>query len=210
MTVPAFDAVVLAGGGGSRAGGVDKPGLVVGERTLVASVVSAAVSAGALRLVVVGPRRPELLTGGPQPPLGLAFTREDPPGTGPVAALIRGLADVSAPVVAALAADLPFLRARHLTALLAEVCDGAAGAVMLDASGHPQWLLGCWRTVVVRQALASYTGRSLRGALGPLEPVMVGCAPVPGEPPPWLDCDTPADLLRARRYQHEGAGSERA
>jgi len=82
----------------------------VGTRTLLASVVSAASAAGAQRIVVVGPDRPEL----PGRPV---FVREEPPGSGPVPALRRGLAEVSAPTVLVLAADLPFLRARHLRAL---------------------------------------------------------------------------------------------
>ncbi|MGH3120123.1 MAG: NTP transferase domain-containing protein, partial [Streptosporangiaceae bacterium] len=54
----AYDAVVLAGGRSIRLGGTDKPGLIVGEQTLLGSVVSAVTSAGADRIVVVGPERP--------------------------------------------------------------------------------------------------------------------------------------------------------
>ncbi|MGO9221044.1 MAG: molybdenum cofactor guanylyltransferase, partial [Streptosporangiaceae bacterium] len=130
MTAPvrAFDAVVLAGGRATRLGGADKPGLVVGQQTLLGSVVSAVVSAGAARVVVVGPRRPAALrpgTGGPGsggPGTGgsrVRYAREDPPGCGPVAALGSGLAEVSAPSVVLAAADLPFLRPAHVTRLVA-------------------------------------------------------------------------------------------
>jgi molybdenum cofactor guanylyltransferase len=64
----AFDAVVLAGGRGTRLGGTDKPGLIVGGQTLIGAVVSALTSAGADQIVVVGPERPAALspeTGGP-------------------------------------------------------------------------------------------------------------------------------------------------
>ena len=158
----AFDAVVLAGGRSTRLGGADKPGLVVGPRTLLGSVVWAVTEAGASRVVVVGPQRPAALgaatlspgtgrdgqpghgrprygrpgTGGPGtggPGTGslaaggpgarggeqVRYTREDPPGGGPVAALRCGLAEVSAPGVVLLAADLPFLRPVHVTRLLA-------------------------------------------------------------------------------------------
>jgi len=45
-----------------------------------------------------------------------------------------------------------------------------------------------------------YRGTSLRGLLSPLDPVLVRLAPGPGEPPPWLDCDTPEDLDRTRGW----------
>jgi molybdopterin-guanine dinucleotide biosynthesis protein A len=224
----AFDAVVLAGGRASRLGGADKPGLLVGARTLLASVVAAADSAGAQRIVVVGPARPELAD-------RAAFVREDPPESGPVPALRRGLAQVSAPAVAVLAADLPFLRARHLRLLLGALPaeparparpawparQGApmSGVIMVDDSGRRQWLAGCWRTAVLKTAMRAYSGSSLHGLLDPLEPALLTPALLDqalldqaqldqaqgrydltrGEPPPWLDCDTADDLTRARR-----------
>jgi len=97
---------------------------------MVASVVSAASAAGARRVVVVGPPRPELaLTAG-----DLRVVREDPPGSGPVPAVRTGLAEVSAPWVLVLAADLPFVRATHLGALLtAAQAVGSSGPAGLDA-----------------------------------------------------------------------------
>ena len=197
---PSFDAVVLAGGRASRAGGIDKPGQRVGGRTLLASVAGAAVAAGAARVIVAGPARPGLAADVRFPPGGLVFVREDPPGSGPVAALRAGLARARSPVVAVLAADLPFLTARALAPLLAAISDGeGAGAVLLDGEGRRQWLAGCWRAAPLRDALAAYRGSSLHGLLEPLRPALLACPACPGEPPPWLDCDTMADLTRARR-----------
>lgn len=224
--VRAFDAVVLAGGRSTRLGGADKPGLVVGRRTLLGSVVWAVTEAGASRVVVVGPQRPAALgaaaltpgtgspgpgspgSGGPAPAaLGarggdqVRYTREDPPGGGPVVALRRGLAEVSAPDVVLLAADLPFLRPVHVTRLLAALAGPAArGAALLDASGRPQWLASGWPGAVLRAALEDYPGSSLRGVLGPLEPVLLPDETAAGEPPPWLDCDTADDLRVARDW----------
>jgi molybdopterin-guanine dinucleotide biosynthesis protein A len=127
----------------------------------------------------------------------VCFVREDPPGAGPVPALRRGLAEISAPWVALLAADLPFLRARHLRALLAAAGAGA-GAILLDDTGQPQWLAGCWQADALAAAAGAYDGSSLRGLLGPLRPVRLRLRLAAGEPPPWLDCDTPADVRRAR------------
>ena len=242
----AFDAVVLAGGRSTRLGGADKPGLVVGRRTLLGAVVWAVTEAGASRVVVVGPQRPAALgaatlspgtggtgspgtggpgTGGPGtggPGTGslaaggpgarggeqVRYTREDPPGGGPVPALRRGLAEVSAPDVVLLAADLPFLRPVHVMRLLAALAGPATrGAVLLDASGRPQWLASGWPAAVLRAALEGYPGRSLRGVLGPLDPVLLPDETAAGEPPPWLDCDT-ADDLRVARAWAARAGTE--
>jgi molybdopterin-guanine dinucleotide biosynthesis protein A len=214
----AFDAVVLAGGRGRRLGGTDKPALVVGAQTLLGSVVSAVTSAGAARVVVVGPERPAALSpgisgpgsGGPGPGggAGLSYAWEEPPGGGPVAALRCGLAEVSATAVVLAAADLPFLRPAHVTRLLASLAGPAGpGVVVLDASGRPQWLVSSWPTAVLCGALDGYQGSSLRGLLGPLDPVLLPDETAAGEPPPWLDCDTTDDLRRARDWAAR-AGSE--
>jgi len=200
----AFDAVVLAGGRGMRLGGADKPGLVVGQRTLLGSVVSAVTSAGAARVVVVGPQRPAALghgTGAGR----VTNAREEPPGGGPVAALRCGLAGVSAPSLVLMAADLPFLRAAHVTRLLAG--PAGRGMVLLDSSGRPQWLASCWPAALLRGALDTYAGSSLRGLLGPLDPVLLPDETAAGEPPAWLDCDTAEDLNLARDWAAR-AGSE--
>jgi molybdopterin-guanine dinucleotide biosynthesis protein A len=172
---------------------------VVGGQTLLAAVVAAGTEAGARRVVIVGPDRPGMTDG--RPCGAIRFVREEPPGSGPVPALRRGLAEVDdtavdGPWVAVLAADLPFLRAEHLRALLAAAA-GRDGAVLADDGGRPQWLAGCWRTGALRRAAAGYQGPSLHGLLAPLRPVSVSLPPGPGEPPPWLDCDTEQDLRRA-------------
>jgi molybdopterin-guanine dinucleotide biosynthesis protein A len=197
-----FDSIVLAGGRATRLGGADKPGLRVGDRSLLASVIAAGQEAGAARTIVVGPERAGLPPPGPARPV--RFVREEPAGAGPFAALRRGLAELAGPGegrgrVAVLAADLPFLRAAHLHTLLA-AAEGRSGAVLVDDEGCPQWLTGCWHTSGLARAAAAYTGFSLRGLMTPLDPAHVLIEPAPGEPPPWLDCDTDADLRRARDW----------
>ena len=200
----AFDAVVLAGGRSSRLGGTDKPGLVVGGQTLLGAVVSAVTSAGADRVVVVGPERTG--AGG-----AVRYVREDPPGRGPVAALACGLEQVSAPVVVLLAADLPFLRPAHVTRLLTALAARQdPGVVLLDDTGRPQWLVSGWRAARLRGALDRYPGRSLGGLLGPLNPVLLPDVTAAGEPPGWLDCDTAADLRQARQWATRARGEQEA
>ncbi len=203
--------IILAGGRATRLGGADKPGLVVGGQTLLGAVVAAGTEAGAQRIVVVGPARLDIA--GARGRSALRFVTEEPPGCGPVPALRRGLAELddakpdtrgaqgmeAEPWVAVLAADLPFLRAPHLRALLAAAA-GHDGAVLIDDGGRAQWLAGCWRADALRRAAAAYQGSSLRGLLAPLRPVSVAIPAGPGEPPPWLDCDTEQDLHRARDW----------
>ncbi|CAL9390041.1 Molybdenum cofactor guanylyltransferase [Nocardiopsis dassonvillei] len=176
-----LDAVILAGGAGTRMGGVDKPGLAVGGRTLLERVAAAVRDhAPGARIVVVGPEResPDAL-----------YVREDPPGSGPVPALRTGLPHVAADRFALLAADLPHLTGGHLALL------GGPNAVFVDGGGREQWLTGVWDTAAVRAALAGYRGRSLYGLLGPLGPRLV---PAP-DADAVADCDTPEDLERAAR-----------
>jgi molybdopterin-guanine dinucleotide biosynthesis protein A len=209
-------AVVLAGGRAARLGGADKPALIVGGQPLLTAVIMAAAAAGASQIVIVGPPRPAVAA-----PLdgqaSVVWVREDPPGSGPVAALRCGLAATGAPLILLLAADLPFLQARQLTALIAATglpgdqqageageagpaAEGTGpGAVLVDDSGRPQWLVGCWATGALRAGLARYQGSSLHGLLDPLRPARVSC-PAGDGPPPWLDCDTDADLRQARAW----------
>jgi molybdenum cofactor guanylyltransferase len=200
---PEFDTIILAGGQAARMEGADKPSLEVGGEPMLVSVARAAATAGTARLVIVGPPRGGAVGRGlgsvaATVPGGVVTVREEPAGAGPVAALRRGLTEVTAPWVALLAADLPFLTGSWLTALLGLAAAGpTAGAMLIDDDGQAQWLAGCWQAGLVREALARYRGRSLGGVLGPLEPVPLrpGAA---GRPAPWLDCDRPEELAAAR------------
>jgi molybdopterin-guanine dinucleotide biosynthesis protein A len=192
---PPYTAVVLAGGRAARLGGQAKPQLVVGGRTMLAAVLAAVPDA--LRRVVVGPAQPV--------PEDVVLVRERPPGGGPVAALRAGLPEVATDVVAVLAGDLPFLTA-ELVRELREALTGD-GVLVVDDSGRDQLLLGIWRTDALRAAVAgAREPTSLRRVLSGLAVHRVRPAPVPGQPPPWLDCDTPADLARARLLAARTAG----
>ncbi|GGM56101.1 molybdenum cofactor guanylyltransferase [Longimycelium tulufanense] len=182
----AWAAIVLAGGTGRRLGGVDKPGLRVGDRTLLDRALSAV--SGAEPVVVVGPFRPGLT--------GVVQTREEPPGAGPLAALVAGLAHVPPTVreVAVFAADLVAVAPSTVERLRGALRDetDADGAVLVDEHAAVQWLIGVWRTDALRAALPDRTaGHSLRAALGRITRV-----DVPAWPGEALDVDTPEDLAR--------------
>jgi molybdopterin-guanine dinucleotide biosynthesis protein A len=213
-----YAAIVLAGGAGRRLGGAAKPSIAVAGRPMLARVL-AAVDGASVR-VVVGPA--ELAA---RVPAAVRVLCEDPPGGGPVAARAAGLsagsavdglpaagsAVAGAEVVAVLAADLPFLsasavgRLRSVLAVGDAVAVGAAvdGAVFVDGTGRRQWLCGVWRPAALRDRLLALAetgplaGRSLRELFTPLRVAEVS-APADG-PPPWYDCDTPAELAEAER-----------
>ncbi|WP_082393326.1 NTP transferase domain-containing protein [Nocardia arizonensis] len=184
----AVDAIVLAGGLARRMGGIDKPGLVIGGRSLLATALAAV--AGCARTVVVGPHRPDLDT-------AIRQTRERPPGSGPVAAIEAGLRALDAdpaPLVVILAADMPFLTAAAITRLRDRQAESGADAVFAaDDAGRPQYLVGLWRRdalVGALEKLASPVDQPMK-ALVPADTVLVEVAGV-------TDVDT-EDQVRAAR-----------
>ncbi|SDP93800.1 Molybdopterin-guanine dinucleotide biosynthesis protein A [Actinopolyspora xinjiangensis] len=184
-----FAGIVLAGGAGSRLGGRDKPAIRLAGRSLLDRTLEAASEAESL--VVVGPRRPTTRP--------VRWTREQPEGSGPVAALSAGLAALPsvASLVAVLAADHPWLSRDTLRRLL-EACRAvpdSGGAMLVDPGDRPQWLVGVWWVEPLRGAVpARPQNVALRDVLNRLRPLRVPAAP--GEA---SDVDTPQDLRRALR-----------
>jgi molybdopterin-guanine dinucleotide biosynthesis protein A len=181
--------IVLAGGAARRLSGADKPGLDVGGRPLLSRALDALAGAP---VVVVGPERP----GFP----GVAWTREVPSGSGPVAALAAGL-DAVRPrpgeLLAVFAGDLAGVRPSTVDKLLGALADDADGAVLVDGTGHRQWLVGIWRGAPLRAAMPDEpAGASLRGVLGALR-----VREVPADAGEAADVDTPEDLARHRDEQ---------
>lgn len=151
---PEFDAVVLAGGAARRLGGASKPDVLLAGRRLIDRTLDA--TRGAREVVVVGPAEVA--------PPGVRVTREDPPGTGPVAGLAAGLAALpdAAPFVLVLACDLPRV-AGAVDALLG--ASEGDGAVLVDVGGHRQPLAAVYRRAALAAALDDVAaGRGLAGA----------------------------------------------
>jgi molybdopterin-guanine dinucleotide biosynthesis protein A len=200
-----YDALILAGGAARRLGGQDKTGLLVGGQTLLDRVIAAV--SDAVQVIVVGPVRP--VQG------SVRWVREEPPGGGPVAGIAAGLAEVTAPVVAVLAGDLPFLSPSAIAAMRAAltpavagtvtpaVAGTAAGALLVAAGDRDQLLAGCWRTAALRGAvatLATPVDASVRRTVASLPVARVRLPVDPASPPPWWDCDTFDDVERARSW----------
>ncbi|MCZ4078332.1 NTP transferase domain-containing protein [Rhodococcus sp. H36-A4] len=186
---PTFDAIVLAGGRGSRMGGVDKPALTVGRRSMIGIAVEAVRRAGLI--VTVGPTRHELNS-------RVLQTQESPAGSGPVAAVaagLRALRESVADVVVILAADLPLVDANSVDSLLAASLSSSAGATFVrDETGRTQYLFGVWdrsKLVATLARVDALANRSMRSIV-PDDYAVLDLSEVSG------DCDTVEDLHRAR------------
>ncbi|WP_406050163.1 molybdenum cofactor guanylyltransferase [Streptomyces virginiae] len=203
-----YDAIVLAGGAARRLGGADKPALSVGGRALLDRVLDACPDARTT--VVVGDRR---ATARP-----VHWTREDPPGGGPVAALDAGLRRTTAELVLVLSADLPFLDRETVRALLEapsapaapgrDATPGWDGAMLRDPDGRDQPLVAAYRAEPLRREIAllaaehgTLTGLPLRALTAELDLARVTSRPLAS-----FDCDTWDDLAAARaRIREHGS-----
>ncbi|WP_051275122.1 molybdenum cofactor guanylyltransferase [Cellulomonas sp. URHD0024] len=183
---PVFDAVVLAGGRGTRLGGATKPEVVVGGRALLDHALAAVRDAA--HVVVVGPRtvaRP-----------GIPTVLEDPPDGGPVAGLAAGLAAIPDPsaLVVVLACDVPRAGAALPDLLRGAAGDGVDGARLVGAEGRPQHLVAVYWSAALRSALArmpSVHGASMRALVAGM--VLVD---VPDTDGSSADADTWPDVER--------------
>jgi Molybdopterin-guanine dinucleotide biosynthesis protein A len=192
-------AVLLGGGRASRLGGVDKPAVVVGVRSLADRAFDAV--HGCSPIIAVGPASLARE--------GARLVREDPPFGGPVAGLRAGLGalgDDGSEWMLLLACDLP--RAASAVALLRAAGDDAGGAldecdgfVLVDAGGRDQWLAGRYRVRSLRSALAAIgdpSGISMRRLVERLRLVRV-----PDVGGASIDLDTWDDI-----HAYRDAGSE--
>ncbi|WP_299529779.1 NTP transferase domain-containing protein [uncultured Streptomyces sp.] len=195
----AYDAIVLAGGSAKRLGGADKPGTRVGGRSLLDRVLAAC--AGARATVVVAGARSTYRP--------VTWARETPVGGGPVAALDAGLRKTTEALVLVVSADLPFLGADTVAALVG-AADGSGrdGALCVDPDGREQPLVAVYRTEPLRRELGllasehgGLSGLPLRLLTSELDLARVGTDALAS-----FDCDTWADIEVARaRIREHGA-----
>lgn len=158
-----FDAIIVAGGRGSRLGGVIKADLEVGGQRLLDRVLTAARHA-----------RQRVVVGVVDVPEGVRQIVEDPPGSGPAAGLVAGLDAIVDPAewTLVLACDLPGAEQAVPQLVAAAIAGGEADGHCLGSDdGTPQWLLGIHRSDALRKAAADYGDarqRSVRGLLASL------------------------------------------
>jgi molybdopterin-guanine dinucleotide biosynthesis protein A len=133
---PELGGIVLTGGAAVRFQGADKATIEVGGATLLEHALGALAEVPAV--VVVGP---EVVTSRP-----VTFVREDPPGGGPAAGLLAGIAAFPrAPRwVAVLAVDLPLVTTATVRRLMLSAEED--GALLVDDDGRDQYLCAAYRT----------------------------------------------------------------
>jgi molybdopterin-guanine dinucleotide biosynthesis protein A len=175
-------AVILTGGRAQRLGGADKAALEHRGRTLLEHALGAV--AGAAEVVVVGPETSTSRQ--------VTFTRESPPGGGPLAGVAAGVAALRGEHerVVLLAVDMPHVDSVTVARLLA-AADEADASWLTDEAGRRQ-LAG-----VVRPSLVPVPGdaagapmRQLMGAGDSRDVQAVGAEAE--------DVDSWADLARLR------------
>jgi len=213
--------VVVLTGGASRRLGRDKATTHVGGGRLVDRLL-AGVPVD-VPVVIVGP----VLDGLVRP---VAFRREDPPGSGPLAGIGAGLTAVGTSLVGVIAADMPFA-VPVVAAALARLADerpivshprsvmdpvqqvdwihdtggvsGMGAVVPVDPEGFAHLLCAAYRTPALRRALADLeplVGLPVRALLARMD-VMEW--PVPAAA--LADVDTEEQLVAARTRAAEEA-----
>jgi molybdopterin-guanine dinucleotide biosynthesis protein A len=187
-----FDAVVLAGGGATRLGGVDKALVEIGHMSLLDRAVAAV--RGAERIVAVGPRR--------RSDMRVRWVLEEPPGAGPVHALRAGLEHVAAGIVVVLAVDHPLVTESTIASIVHAIKE-RDGAIVCDASGHLQPLVGAYRREALRERIMALDRtddaavRELMMGLDLASVLDAGAA---------MDCDTWEQVAAARSVIEGGDG----
>jgi molybdopterin-guanine dinucleotide biosynthesis protein A len=202
---PPFDAVVLAGGRGSRLGDAVKPEVLVGGLALVDHALAAV--AGARRTVLVAP--PEVAR------RGILTVLEDPPDGGPVAGIAAGLAallplpdDDATALVVVLACDNPYA-GRVLPALLtAATSADVDGARLVSAEGRPQHLVAAYRRAALDAAVAALPGTRDAAVRRLVEPLRL--VDVPDTVGAAADADMWDDVARLDAELTRGTIGQRA
>ena len=200
-----FDAIVLAGGRGSRLGGIDKATLELAGERLVDRVVRASRIAGAAQIIVVGP---DSAGSGAD-----VVLRERPEFAGPLAGIAAGITAVTAPWVWVLACDLEYPE-RVCTVLgkdhvLAEPRSAAEadGTLLIDGTGRPQWLAASYRSAALADACDNI-GDEVVDA--PVRRALQGLRLRELHVPTALaaDIDTPESLAKARQRAGQEPGAD--
>ncbi|MEE2523209.1 NTP transferase domain-containing protein [Pseudarthrobacter sp. J75] len=210
-----YDALILAGGRSSRLGGVPKAGLIYDGVPLVDRAIAAA--GGAARTVVVGPGDSV------RPDDEVLHAREDPPFSGPAAAIAAGLASLGRDRTPSrwtlvLACDMP--HADRAVPVLLAACEAAAGrdtggaghaaerggivggVVAESPDGRRQQLAAVYDTAMLQKAaarmatLGTLQNGSIRALLANLDVVTV---PVPAGSTDDVDTWADAEALGVER-----------
>ncbi|MER2134786.1 MAG: NTP transferase domain-containing protein [Arthrobacter sp.] len=161
-----FDAVILAGGRSSRLGGEPKANLVIGQEPLLVRALRAA--EGAVHTAVAGPASLRGLLAAAD--FSGLLVREDPPFSGPAAAVGAALTALGEPAAGTaghpgpspwtlvLACDMPQAHEAVPALLAAAELDPAKSVLAVDAGGKTQPLAALYRTGDLAAAVDARAG----------------------------------------------------
>lgn len=194
--MPDVDVLILAGGRGSRLGGVNKGLLDIGGRTCLERVLQA--------LGVLGPREVVLVTNDDMLTIvaGARVILDPKPHAGVLPALAAGLEASTAEFCLTVAVDMPFLSA-PLCRFLLDQADGY-DVVIPEVRGYLEPMHAIYRTGACAQAVHSALARGEQRMISFLDAVRVrrvGEAALRGIDPDLLalcNINTQDDLDRAR------------
>ncbi len=153
-----IDAIVLAGGRASRMGGRDKVMLDIDGKPLLQRAIEAVAEAECRHISVVGPERKIVLPAG----ANVQFVREEPPFSGPVAAIETAVDLGSSDWVLMLASDVPHIA--EVVSLLVEVISAKPDVpahLIESPDGYLEWLSSAIRRDVLDRELAALPDRSV-------------------------------------------------
>lgn len=178
-----WDALILAGGTSSRMAH-DKASLVIAGETMLARSVNAASQA---KTIVVSGLEQAL----PHP---VVWSLEDPPFSGPVAAIVEALPLISSEWVVIIPCDLA-----HPEEVVAELTahnTGADALIARDPEGHIQWLTARVKTEALSRAVTALESSDIpvRNLFAEMNIEFVDAPST--FPAIWEDMDTPEELLK--------------
>ncbi|MGE3271399.1 MAG: molybdenum cofactor guanylyltransferase [Chloroflexota bacterium] len=187
---------VLAGGRGSRMGGVDKASLIVGGRTLLDRQLAAAGPILHEALVIANDDR---LAGDGR----FRVVLDPDPHAGVLPALLAALEAATSPYLLLLACDMPFVH-RDVVSLLVEMIQDF-DAVVPFVDGHLQPMLAVYRVEACKSAIRAALARGDRRMISFLDDVNSTTVPMdklsvvaPVEHC-FFNINTPDDLAEAQR-----------
>ncbi len=189
-------AIVLAGGRGSRLGGVDKALLEIGGRRTIDRVLAALDGLATDTIAVVNEDRLADVA-------GIRRIGDPEPHAGVLPALRAALAAAREPLCLLVACDMPFLQPALLHRLV-ELAEGY-DVVIPHVEGQPQPMHAVYRRDPCRAAIEDSLARGQRRMIAFLDAVLVRTVSeeeVRLVDPAWLsffNVNTPDDLERARR-----------
>jgi molybdopterin-guanine dinucleotide biosynthesis protein A len=159
VTVPhvsdcdALTVAILAGGRGSRLGGVDKAALDVAGRPLMEHVLA---TVGPLARDIIVVANDDRLAGDPR----LTLIRDPEPHAGVLPALLAALDAAITPLLFLLACDMPFVERGVIRYLLSRAAD--TDAVVPHVAGRDQPMHAVYRVATCRVAVRAALARGDR------------------------------------------------